>query len=103
MMAAASFARSMLMSAPMALAIGGFDGGLDVPEDVPGVEAGDAGGLMEGWPSPGVRFVEQPKPARRMMKAAGRNRPVTGDVFVRIRPPFSSSMRSYLEQLAGQK
>jgi hypothetical protein len=89
MMAAASLARSI--SAPIALAIGGFtcgfDGGLDVPEDVPGVEAGEADGVMEGCPSPGVRFVEQPKPARRMMSAAGRNRPVAGDVFVRIRPP----------------
>jgi len=45
-MAAASFAREMLapMSAALALAIGG----LDVPEDVPGVDEGLDGAVMAG-------------------------------------------------------
>jgi hypothetical protein len=44
MMAADSFARSMLVPCTNALAMGGFD----VPEDVPGVEDGVAGAVMPG-------------------------------------------------------
>ncbi|HEX3579801.1 MAG TPA: hypothetical protein VHY33_14655 [Thermoanaerobaculia bacterium] len=58
----------MLVPAVNALAIGGF-----VPEDVPGVEEGVAGAVMAGWPSPGVRFVEQPKAASDAIAAAAAN------------------------------
>jgi hypothetical protein len=44
MMAADWFARSMLVPATNALAMGG----LDVPEDVPGVDDGMAGAVMAG-------------------------------------------------------
>jgi hypothetical protein len=44
MMAADSFARSMLVPSTNALAMGGFD----VPEDVPGVEEGVDGAVMAG-------------------------------------------------------
>jgi hypothetical protein len=45
MMAAASSARSMFAPGEYALVIGGLP---DVPEDEPGVDAGDAGGAMDG-------------------------------------------------------
>ena len=69
MIAADSFARSMLTPVVYALAIGGFD----VPEDVPGVEDGVDGAVMAGWPSPGVRFVEQPNAANEAIAAAAAN------------------------------
>src|SRR5213080_1885698 len=69
MIAAASFARSTLMPAAAALAIGGFD----VPDDVPGVDDGDEGAVMAGWPSPGVRLVEQPNTANDVIAAAAAN------------------------------
>jgi len=65
MIAAASFARSMLRPTSAALAIGGF-----VPEDEPGVEAGVAGAVIDGWPFPGVLLVEHPNVAREHANAA---------------------------------
>jgi hypothetical protein len=82
MMAADSVARSMLTPVVYALAIGGFD-----PEDVPGVEEGVDGAAMAGWPSPGVRFVEQPNAAMDAIAAAAANArkpPCKCCVFLRI-------------------
>jgi len=68
-MAADSFARSMatpvVYALDIALVMGGFD-----PEDVPGVDDGVDGAVMAGWPSPGVRFVEQPNAAMDAIAAA---------------------------------
>jgi hypothetical protein len=69
MTAAESLARSTLTPCEYALAIGGFD----VPEDVPGVAEGVAGAVMAGWPSPGVRFVEQPNAVNDAIAAAAAN------------------------------
>lgn len=69
MMAADSFARSILMPVVYALDIALVMGGFD-PEDVPGVEEGVDGAVMAGWPSPGVRFVEQPNAAMDVIAAA---------------------------------
>jgi hypothetical protein len=74
-MANASFARSTCVPTWYALAIGGFD----VPEDVPGVDDGLAGGAMTGCPSPGVRFVEQPNAAKETVRA---------ETAIQRRPPF---------------
>ena len=68
MIAADSFARSMLTPVEYALAMGGF-----VPEDVPGVEDGMDGAVTAGWPSPGVRLVEQPNAAKDAIAAAAAN------------------------------
>jgi hypothetical protein len=65
-------------------------GGLDVPEDVPGVAAGLDGALIEGVPSPGVRLVEQPNAAREQIAAAAanpRNSPRKCCVWLRMMPP----------------
>jgi hypothetical protein len=62
-------------------------GGFDVPDDVPGVEAGVAGAVMPGWPSPGVRLVEQPNAANEAIAAAAakpRNPPCTCCEFLCI-------------------
>jgi hypothetical protein len=87
-MAADSLARSTLMPSAAALAIGGL-----VPEDVPGVADGDAGAVMAGWPSPGVRLVEQPNAANEAIAAAAakpRKPPCKCCVFLCIEPPVSS-------------
>ncbi|MEA2328803.1 MAG: hypothetical protein QOE68_3762 [Thermoanaerobaculia bacterium] len=42
-------------------------------EDVPGVDDGLVGAVMDGWPSPGVRFVEQPNAAKDAIAAAAAN------------------------------
>jgi hypothetical protein len=89
MMAAASFARSIF--APIALAIGG----LDVPEELPGVDAGaTAGTVDEGIPAPGVRLVVHPTAAidRKSAAAPARRNPLPAiivrfDVFECIEPP----------------
>jgi hypothetical protein len=83
-MAAASFAREILVPISAALAIGG----LEVPDDVPGVDEGVEGAAMAGWPSPGVRLVEQPNTVREVMSAAAatpRKPPVSCSVFLRMR------------------
>ena len=53
----------------------------------------DAGAVMAGWPSPGVRFVEQPNAANEAIAAAAakpRKPPCKCCVFLCIEPPVSS-------------
>src|SRR5437763_16170446 len=100
MIAAASFARSMLCPTVAALAIGGF-----VPEDEPGVDEGVAAGDIDGWPFPGVLLVVQPNAAREHASAIAEKarKPLL---------PFCLSLMfasctgcksvSYLQQLASQ-
>src|SRR5881398_3268626 len=87
MIAAASTERSTRLLRSMALAIGG----LDVPEDEPGVTAGFDGGDIEGWPSPGVRFVEQPKTATEQTNTAAVRPPRKFCVFLSIVPPVGAA------------
>jgi len=87
MIAAASLARWTLMLMSIALAIGG----LMVPEDEPGVAAGFAGGVIDGWPSPGVRLVEHPNTAREQANTAAVRPPRKFCVFLSIVSPVGTA------------
>jgi hypothetical protein len=71
----------------MALAIGG----LLVPEDEPGVAAGLIDGVIDGWPSPGVRLVEQPNTTREQANTAAVMPPRKRSVFLSIVPPVGAA------------
>src|SRR5713226_3919229 len=105
MIAAESLARWTLMLMSIALAIGGFDVRANEPDDEPGVAAGVMGGLVDGWPSPGVRFVVQPNTASEQANTAAVKPPRKLCVFLCILPPVGClllglQVHGYLEQLA---
>jgi hypothetical protein len=64
---------------------------LVVPEDEPGVAAGFIDGVIDGWPSPGVRLVEQPNIAREQATTAAVMPPRKHSVLLSMVPPVGAA------------